>query len=498
MTFLDLFGNSFNAILPELFLGLATCAILVYGVCYSTSINFGQPVIVRITGWVSIYTLLLTILLVLNDPVGPTSLFYNTLVQDYFTTIVKLLLLSATIFCILGSFSYIREEKINAFEYSLLILLAVLGMLLLASSYNLISMYLAIELQSLCLYVLAAFKKRSAFSTEAGLKYFILGALSSGILLFGSSLIYGFTGTTSFEEIGKICTGLSNLGDVSYNGLLIGMCFVAAGTLFKVAAVPFHMWSPDVYEGAPTTVSTFFAVVPKVALLTLFLRIFLFSFYDLIDSWQYIVLLCSFGSMLIGAFGALQQRKIKRLLAYSSIGHVGYMLVGVAAGTAEGLQGLLVYILLYMVMSICIWTTVLSLGFQNKSGRVKYLTDFIALSKVNPLLAITIALTMFSMAGVPPLAGFFSKLYVFFAAMEASMFLIVIVGVLTSCIGAYYYIRLIKVMFFEKTNSWTLYKTIDREKSLVLGITFFIILFFFLYPSPVLIMTHNMALTLCQ
>jgi NADH-quinone oxidoreductase subunit N len=270
MTFLNLFGNSFNAILPEFFLALAISVILVYGVCYSTSINFGQPVIVRITGWVSIYTLMLTILLVLNDPVGPTSLFYNTLIQDYFTCIVKVLLLCATIFCILSSFSYIREEKINAFEYSLLILLAVLGMILLASSYNLISMYLAIELQSLCLYVLAAFKKRSAFSTEAGLKYFILGALSSGILLFGSSLIYGFTGTVSFEEIGKICTGLSTLGDVNYNGLLIGMCFVAAGTLFKIAAVPFHMWSPDVYEGAPTVVSTFFAVVPKVALLALF------------------------------------------------------------------------------------------------------------------------------------------------------------------------------------------------------------------------------------
>jgi len=359
-------------------------------------------------------------------------------------------------------------------------------------------MYLAIELQSLCLYVLAAFKKRSAFSTEAGLKYFILGALSSGILLFGSSLIYGFTGTTSFEEISKICTGLSNLGDVSYNGLLIGMCFVAAGTLFKMAAVPFHMWSPDVYEGAPTVVSTFFAVVPKIALLALFLRLFLFGFYDLVGSWQYIILLCSFGSMLVGAFGALQQRKIKRLLAYSSIGHVGYMLVGVATGTTEGLQGLLVYIILYMVMSICIWTTVLSLGFQNKVGRVKYLTDFVGLSKINPLLAITIALTMFSMAGVPPLAGFFSKLYVFFAAVESSMYLIVIIGVLTSCIGAYYYIRLVKVMFFEKTNNWTLYNPIDREKSLVLAATFFVILFFFMYPSPVLIMTHNMALILCQ
>jgi proton-translocating NADH-quinone oxidoreductase chain N len=498
MSFTQIFSNHFVAVVPELFLALAISVVLVYSVAYSTSVNFGLPVIVHITGWVSIYILFLTILLILNEPTGPLSLFYNSLIQDYFTCITKVALLSATILCILVSFGYIREEKINAFEYSILTLLAVLGMLLLISSYNLISMYLAIELQSLCLYVLAAFKKRSAFSTEAGLKYFILGALSSGILLFGSSLIYGFTGTTSFEEISKICTGLAELDNVRYNGLLIGMCFVAAGTLFKIAAVPFHMWSPDVYEGAPTVVSTFFAVVPKIALLALFLRLFLFSFYDLVNAWQYIILLCSFGSMLIGAFGALQQRKIKRLLAYSSIGHVGYLLVGVSTGTTEGIQGLLVYILLYMVMSLCIWTSLLSLSFRTKEGRVKYLTDFVGLSKVNPLLAITIALTMFSMAGVPPLAGFFSKLYVFFAAIDASLYLIVTVGVLTSCIGAYYYLRLVKVMFFEKTNIWTLYKPIDREKSLVLGVTFFCILFFFLYPNPLLITTHNMALVLCQ
>jgi NADH-quinone oxidoreductase subunit N len=265
-----------------------------------------------------------------------------------------------------------------------------------------------------------------------------------------------------------------------------------------MAAVPFHMWSPDVYEGSPTSVSAFFAIVPKIALLALFLRIFIFTFHDLIGFWQYIILLCSFGSMMVGSFGALQQRKIKRLLAYSSIGHIGYMLVGISTGTVEGLQGLLVYIVLYMAMSTCIWTAVLSLSYSNKQGRVKYLTDFVALSKINPLLAITIALTLFSMAGVPPLAGFFSKLYVFFSALESSMYLIVIVGVLTSCIGAYYYIRLIKIMFFEKVKNWNVYKPIDREKSLILGFTFFIILFFFLYPNPLLVITHNMALVLCQ
>jgi NADH-quinone oxidoreductase subunit N len=498
MSFSTLFSDSITASIPELYLGLSISLLLVYGVVYSTALSYDLPVIVRPSGWMSVFVLVITAILLLNDTLGPSSLYYNVLVQDYFTIIAKVLVVIASAFSIIMSLEYIREERINAFEYLTLMLLSVLGMLLLISSYNLISMYLAIELQSLCLYVLAAFKKRSAFSTEAGLKYFILGALSSGILLFGSSLIYGFTGTTSLEEISQICTNLHNLGDIQYNGLLIGLCFISAGTLFKMAAVPFHMWSPDVYEGSPTSVSAFFAIVPKIALLALFLRIFIFTFHDLIGFWQYIILLCSFGSMMVGSFGALQQRKIKRLLAYSSIGHIGYMLVGISTGTVEGLQGLLVYIVLYMAMSTCIWTAVLSLSYSNKQGRVKYLTDFVALSKINPLLAITIALTLFSMAGVPPLAGFFSKLYVFFSALESSMYLIVIVGVLTSCIGAYYYIRLIKIMFFEKVKNWNVYKPIDREKSLILGFTFFIILFFFLYPNPLLVITHNMALVLCQ
>jgi NADH-quinone oxidoreductase subunit N len=405
MSFSTLFSDSITASIPELYLGLSISLLLVYGVVYSTALSYDLPVIVRPSGWMSVFVLVITAILLLNDTLGPSSLYYNVLVQDYFTIIAKVLVVIASAFSIIMSLEYIREERINAFEYLTLMLLSVLGMLLLISSYNLISMYLAIELQSLCLYVLAAFKKRSAFSTEAGLKYFILGALSSGILLFGSSLIYGFTGTTSLEEISQICTNLHNLGDIQYNGLLIGLCFISAGTLFKMAAVPFHMWSPDVYEGSPTSVSAFFAIVPKIALLALFLRIFIFTFHDLIGFWQYIILLCSFGSMMVGSFGALQQRKIKRLLAYSSIGHIGYMLVGISTGTVEGLQGLLVYIVLYMAMSTCIWTAVLSLSYSNKQGRVKYLTDFVALSKINPLLAITIALTLFSMAGVPPLAA---------------------------------------------------------------------------------------------
>jgi proton-translocating NADH-quinone oxidoreductase chain N len=358
-------------------------------------------------------------------------------------------------------------------------------------------MYLAIEMQSLCLYVLAAFKKNSAFSTEAGLKYFILGAFSSGLLLFGSSLIYGFTGTTNFEELASICTGSYNSSDLVYNGVVIGIIFVGSGILFKMAAAPFHMWSPDVYEGSPTVVSAFFAIVPKIAVFSLMLKLYMFALYDFIQSWQQLIILCSFASMVVGAFGALQQKKIKRLLAYSSIGHVGYMLLGIATGTLEGVQGLLIYIVIYMIMSINIWTVALSLQFQGKEGRAKYLTDLVSLSKVNPLLAITVALTMFSMAGVPPLAGFYGKFYVFFSAIEGSLYMLAVVGVLTSCVGAYYYMRLVKIMFFEKTTTWNIFVNIDREKSLVLGFTTLFIVFFFLHPSPLLIMSHKMALSLC-
>lgn len=406
MNFLDLFENNFKVVLPEIYMVLALSFLLMYGVIFSTSLKYNLPIITRGVAWLSIQTLFIALLLTLNNPIDHLVIFHGTLVHDYFTTIVKIFLLSAALCCIVASFTYLKRERLNAYEYLILLLIATLGMMLIVSSYDLISMYLAIEMQSLSLYVLAAFKKNSAFSTEAGLKYFILGAFSSGLILFGSSMVYGFTGSTNFEDIARLCTGTYNSLDTVGSGVLIGLAFIASGLLFKIAAAPFHMWSPDVYEGAPTIVSMFFAIMPKIAILSLILRLYLFSFYDFIESWQSLFVLCSFASMLIGAFGALQQKKVKRLLAYSSIGHVGYMLIGITTGTLEGIQGLMVYIAIYMVMSLNIWTVLLSLEFQGKPGRVTYLTDFVSMSKINPLMAITVALGMFSMAGVPPLAGF--------------------------------------------------------------------------------------------
>jgi proton-translocating NADH-quinone oxidoreductase chain N len=497
MTFLQLFENNFSTAFSEMFLVFAICLLLVYGVVFSTSLAQGLPVMTRTMGWLSIQTLAIACLLVIYTPIEELSLFNGVLYHDYFTRFVKTFILLAAIGCLLSSFDYAKKERMNAFEFFILFLIAVLGMNLIVASNDLISMYLAIEMQSLCLYVLAAFKKNSAFSTEAGLKYFILGAFSSGLLLFGASMIYGFTGTTNFEELATICTGIHASPGLISNGIVLGIIFTSSAILFKMAAAPLHMWSPDVYEGAPTVVSAFFAIVPKIAIFSLILKLLMYSLYDFMESWQQLIIICSFTSMVVGAFGALQQKKIKRLLAYSSIGHVGYMLLGLATGTLEGVQGLITYIVIYMVMSLNIWTVVLSLQFQGKQGRAKYLTDLTSLSKINPLLAITIALTMFSMSGVPPLAGFCAKLYVFFSAIEGSLYMLAVVGVLSSCVGAFYYMRLIKVMFFEKSTSWNMFQSMDREKSLVLGFTTLFIMFFFAYPSPLLVVSHKMALSLC-
>jgi proton-translocating NADH-quinone oxidoreductase chain N len=417
------------------------------------------------------------------------------------------------------SLQYFEQEALTAFESIILILLSTCSMLFMISSFDLIAMYLAIELQSLCFYVLAASKRNSEFSTEAGLKYFILGAFSSGILLFGCSLIYGFTGVTNLEELAKIFTTpfgtnsltanesnqIANLGPflgpmAPSSGIFMGILFLAVGFLFKITAVPFHMWAPDVYEGSPTIVTAFFSIAPKIAILANMLRVFMYSFYD--PSWQQLFVFCSVASMILGAFAALSQNKIKRLLAFSSIGHIGYLLIGFSCGTIEGIQSLLIGLFIYVFMTINIFTVILSLRQNGDTGnlhfaRFKYISDLAALAKTNPILAITISITMFSLAGIPPLAGFCSKFYLFFAALGCGAFFLALVGIITSVISCFYYIRLIKIMYFDTPKTWILYKPMDREKSILLGITIFFITFFFLYPSPLFLVTHKMALSLC-
>lgn len=480
----------------------------------------------RTITWFGIIIILITISLIYNSGTldnGPTTVCYNTLIFDQFTYYCKLALLVSTVSTLLMSLHYFQNNHTGnvSFESIVLILLSTCSMLLMISAYDLIAIYLAIELQSLCFYVIAASKRTSEFSTEAGLKYFVLGAFSSGILLFGCSLIYGFTGTTNCEQLAKF-VHISNMDDSygvigSFTELLtgteldnklydvyshshrLGIVFVAVGFLFKITAVPFHMWAPDVYEGSPTFITAFLSIAPKIALLASMVRLFTQTcFYD--PTWQQLFVLCSLASMILGAVAGLAQTKVKRLLAYSSIAHVGYLLIGLACGTIEGIQALLIALFIYVLMTVNVFAVVLSLP-QN---RQQYISDLSALASTNPILALTLSVTLFSYAGIPPLAGFCSKFYLFFAALACGAYLLAVVGVLTSVISCFYYIRFVKIMYFDTKlksdfNNKTVWitRSIDREKSLLLAITMGLITFLCFYPSPLFLVTHKMALSLC-
>nr|YP_009545048.1 NADH dehydrogenase subunit 2 [Gymnomitrion concinnatum]AZB86806.1 NADH dehydrogenase subunit 2 [Gymnomitrion concinnatum] len=488
-----MFEHDFLALFPEIFLINATIILLIYGVVFSTSKKYDYPPLVRNVGWLGLLSVLITILLVaVGSPLAVANLVYNNLIIDNFTYFCQIFLLLSTASTIVMCLDYSKQESSNAFESIVLISFSTCSMLFMISAYDLIAMYLAIELQSLCFYVIAASKRDSEFSAEAGLKYFILGAFSSGILLFGCSMIYGFTGVTNFEELAKIFTGYEiTLFGAQSSGIFMGILFIAVGFLFKITAVPFHMWAPDVYEGSPTIVTAFFSIAPKISILANMLRVFIYSFYD--PTWQQLFFFCSIASMILGALAAMAQNKIKRLLAYSSIGHVGYLLIGFSCGTIEGIQSLLIGTFIYVLMTVNAFAMVLAL----RKNRFKYIADLGALAKTNPILAITLSITMFSYAGIPPLAGFRSKFYLFFAALGCGAYLLALIGVVTSVISCFYYIRFVKIMYFDTPETWILYKPMDREKSLLLAITVFLTTFFFLYPSPSFLVTHQMALCLC-
>ena len=535
---LSFFKNDFLALFPELFLIHCTLFLLMYGVHYSTIESkttkpLFRPILTENVGYLSILTLIYTLILVFHNPLNNREIFFGSFIVDDFTFFFKTLLLLSSISVFMISFDYLRKESLNAFEYHVLILLSTASMLFMISSYDFLSFYLTLEFQSLCFYVLAACKRNSEFSTEAGLKYFLLGAFSSGILLFGISLIYGFTGITNFEELAQLCTSV----EISHPaGILLGILFIAVGLLFKLTAAPFHMWAPDVYEGAPTSVTAYFSVAPKIALLALFIRLFYYagpfgSLGNGIESGsaplENILIFCSIASMFIGAFSALSQQKIKRLFAYSSIGHIGYIFIGLIAGNKEGLESVIVYLIIYILMTINVFALLLSLRaktstyfFENKEGasasnlpvyeqrkeestQIRYISDLSLLSKTNPLLAFTFTITLFSMAGIPPLAGFCGKFYVFFAALSSSFYILAFVGIFTSVISCFYYIRLIKIMYFEKETQTpgnfqpiNSFESIDKTKSLILGFTLFFTLFFLFYPSPLFLIAHKVALSL--
>ena len=406
-------------------------------------------------------------------PAGKLTTFGGSFIVDDFARFLKILALIGSAATLILSTEFLADPSRRIFEYAILVLLSTLGMMVLISAGDLIMLYLGLELMSLALYVVAASNRDNAKSTEAGLKYFVLGALSSGMLLYGASLIYGFTGTVSFAGI----AAAAKTGSI---GIVFGLVFLLAGLCFKVSAVPFHMWTPDVYEGAPTPVTAFFASAPKVAALAVFTRVALTAFPGIVPQWQQIVVFVAIASMVLGSFAAIGQKNIKRLMAYSSIGHMGFALVGLAAGTAEGAQGVLVYIAIYVAMTLGSFAVILTM--KRNGQHVENISDFAGLSRTNPLLAFFFAMLLFSLAGIPPLAGFFAKWYVFVAAIKAGLFTLAVVGVLTSVVGAFYYLTIIKVMYFDEPLAKL--DPMRVELRTVLAVAGLFNIFFFVYPGP--------------
>ena len=526
----QVFENDYMALFPECFCILCALFLTVYGVYITTSSKHSFPLALNPLAGLTVYTLFFAILLVLNSPFRNGVFLYHSFIVDDAATIFKIVICCAAIAALCISLDSLKRESISSFEYSIIILLSTSSMLFLVSAGDLISMYLAIELQSLCFYVLAAFRRDSEFSTEAGLKYFLLGAFSSGILLFGCCLVYGFTGGVAFSEHAQLfsCGDFSSVnldkgsnlaplsqlkeflpfgqalqGPLDQNfgyvdnsfglkarGCELGMLFIQIGLLFKLSAVPFHMWAPDVYEGSPTAVTAFFAIVNKASFILIFFRCIFTAFYDLNVQWQISICCCAILSMLVGSFAGLAQQRIKRLLAWSAIAHAGYLLVSLSCDTLEGVVSGVIYMVVYMIVSTSIFGVILapvrreSASFYN----LKYTSDLAYLGRSNPLLAATLTIGLFSLAGIPPLAGFYGKAYLFWAALNSSLYIIAIVGIISSAVSAFYYIRIVKIMYFEAYTYKNLkalgFAQLSKESAIVQGLCFIFNICFCLYPKP--------------
>ena len=456
--------------LPELILAIGAMVLLMYGA-------FRGIETARMVTWFAVALLAIAFLFLLGAPAARTLTFGGLFVVDSFANFAKGLVLFGAGMSVAMSLGYLEREGLRRFEFPVLMVLATLGMMMMVSANDLISLYIGVELQSLALYVLAAFKRDSLRSTEAGLKYFVLGALSSGMLLYGASLIYGFTGSTNFDAIANVVSG----GDKAGIGLILGLVFLLAGLAFKVSAVPFHMWTPDVYEGAPTPVTAFLAVAPKIAAIALFVRVMLAPFPAITGDWQQIVIFLSVASMILGAVAAIAQTNIKRLMAYSSIGHMGYALIGLAAGGRAGVESVLIYMTIYLAMNVGTWVCILSM--RRDDSLQENISDLAGLARSQPGVAAAMAIFMFSLAGVPPLAGFFGKFYVFLAAVDAGLYTLAIIGVVTSVVGAYYYLRIVKIMYFDEPAP-EFESPLPRTMGVILTATAAFTLLFFLLPAP--------------
>jgi len=452
-------------ILPELFLSITIMTLLILGVFIKKSY--------KLVYLLTLLSLAFTIIFVLNQSGEVTKIFNESYIIDKFSIFMKVLTLLFCLLILLSSKDYIKNNHIDKIEYPIIILSSVLGMLLMISSYDLIVFYLGLELQSLSLYILASFKTKDEKSTEAGLKYFVLSALASGLLLYGCSLIYGYTGSTNFQIISN------NLG-IANTGAVFGIVFILTGLAFKVSAVPFHMWTPDVYEGSPTSVTSFFALIPKIAAISVFIRFMYVPFSNVISQWQIIIVFLAIASMVLGAIAAIGQNNIKRLMAYSSIGHMGYALAGLSVGTNEGIQSTIIYIAIYLVMNLGAFGCIFMMKRENVF--FENINDLSGLSKNHPLLAFSFLIILFALAGIPPLAGFFAKFYIFMSVIKAEMYALAIIGLVTTVISAFYYLKIIKIIYFDKpkkpfdaNHDWGL------KTSII--ISSILILIYFIYPT---------------
>jgi NADH-quinone oxidoreductase subunit N len=458
--------DNLSFISPEIFISLSIMFLLILGVFKRNSSSLIHNL--------SIVSLLITSALTYNNSFEEKFfLFNNSYIIDHLSSFMKILTILSGAFVLLISAKYLKIFKIFLIEYPILILCSILGMMVMISSNDLMVFYIGLELQSLALYVLASFNRDQLKSSESGLKYFVLSALSSGLLLYGCSLIYGFSGSTNFNVIGDTINSM-------HYGLTFGIVFVLVGLAFKISAVPFHMWAPDVYEGSPTSVTLFFATVPKIAALTVFIRFLYVPFVNMFQQWQPILIFLSIASMIFGAIAAIGQNNLKRLVAYSSIGHIGYALAGLSVGTNEGIQSSIIYISIYIVMNLGLFSCLLMMKRNDKY--FESINDLSGLSKNHPVLSLSLLIILFSLAGIPPLAGFFAKFYVFKSVIEQSMYFLAIVGLLSTVVAAFYYLRIIKIIYFDEEK-----EKYDSDHSVWLrvSLTFsmLLILSYFIFPS---------------
>ena len=459
---------AFAPVLPEIVLALGALALVLLGAWKGQQVS-------GLVSRIAVLLLALAAIFVLMDHSATGLDFSGSFINDAFGRYMKVLSLAGALVTLILSIDFVKKEHFASFEYPVLLLLSTLGMMLMVSANDLIALYLGLELSSLALYVIASIQRDNLKSTEAGLKYFVLGDLSSGMLLYGASLLYGFAGTVSFVGIATAVHGHASIG------VVFGLVFLIAGLAFKISAVPFHMWTPDVYEGAPTPVTAFFASAPKMAAMAMTVRVISVAFPGILTQWQQIIGFLSLLSMLLGAFAAIGQSNIKRLMAYSSIGHMGFALLGLVAGTQNGVQGVVIYMTIYLVMTLGTFAAILQM--RRNGMAVETISDLAGLSRTNGKMAFFLAMMMFSLAGIPPLAGFFAKFYVFAAAIEAHLYVLAVIGVLSSVVGAFYYLRIVKVMYFDESKG--AFDTADWTSDWVLVLAGLFVLAFWVYPAPI-------------